>query len=112
MEIAENFEKISKGRQSLTEALAELDLAKKAFESSDQIKGRLERNSKEMNDIRTSMLQMMTISYFNSRMEELMSSFEKSMHLKFDEFSSLYFSQLNSKVSSEDLESQLNKRVG
>ena len=112
MDISEQIGSISKGRQSLTDALNQMEVVKQAFQRSEEVKQLLEKNDLQMHNLRSTMHQMVSMEYFTSRMSEYSEVIEKSIRHKFDEFSSYYFSQLMSKLSAEELEPHLNKKVG
>ena len=89
-----------------------MELVKQAFQRSEELKQALSKNDVEMHSLLSTMHQMVSMAHFNTRMSEYSDIIEKSIRQKFDEFSSYYFSQLTSKLSVEDLEPHLNKKVG
>ena len=112
MEISDKIGNIAKGKSSLTEALKQLDIAKQAFQQSEEVKELLGRNQIEMNNLKNSMNQMININYFKTRLDDLMLQIEANIRKKFDEFSTVYFGQLSAKISLDDIDAHLNKKVG
>jgi hypothetical protein len=112
MEFSEQIGNIPKGRLSISEALSQLDAVKQGFKATENIKQSLDRSQLEMSSIKNSITQMVSMSYFNTRLNEIFDKIDKSIQSKFDDFSSIYFSQLNSKISVENIETYLNKKVG
>ena len=111
MELPEQIGKISKGKSSLAEALKQLDVVKKAFVKTEEIKEKLTKHENEMNNMRVSMGQMIHTKHFAAKIEEITGQIERSLARKFEEFTSVYFSELSSKISEKNIEASLNKKV-
>lgn len=112
MEFSEEINHVSNSRLSLAEAVSQLEIAKQAFHKAEHIQSLLEKNQSEINGIKNTFSQLVHISIFNSRMDDILNTIEKSIRAKFDDFSSVYFSQLNAKISESELEGLLSKKVG
>ncbi|OMJ74843.1 hypothetical protein SteCoe_26146 [Stentor coeruleus] len=112
MEFSEEINHVSNSRLSLAEAVSQLEIAKQAFQKAEHIQSLLEKTQSEINGIKNTFNQLVHISIFNNRMDDMLNTIEKSIRARFDDFSSVYFSQLNAKISESQLEGFLNKKVG
>lgn len=112
MDSSHDLDLIPKARLSIVEAVNQLDIAKSAFKQSEKIQGLLETHSREMDSIRTSMSSFVTSAYLSSKLDDFSQAVQSMLKSKFESFSTVYCNQLDNKVSNEQLDSQLQKKVG
>lgn len=111
MDLSEDFSPVPKIRLSLAEAVNQLDIAKSAFKQSGKVQGLLETFSRDLDSMRTSMSSFVTTSYLSAKLEDFLKSVLNTLQLRFESFSSVYSNQLDSKVSLEQLDIHLQKKV-
>lgn len=111
MEFSEEIHNVSSSRLSLAEAMSQLQIAKQAFQKAENLHKLLEKNQNEVTNIRNTLSQLVHITVFNTRMDDQENIIDKVIKSKFEDFSSVFFSHLRVKVSKDDLETFLNKKV-
>ncbi|OMJ96173.1 hypothetical protein SteCoe_356 [Stentor coeruleus] len=111
MEFSEEISNVSSSRLSLAEAISQLQVAKQAFQKAENLHKLLEKNQIEVLNIRNTLSQLVHITVFNNRMDDQVNIIEKAVKSKFEDFSSVFFSHLHGKVSKDDLETFLAKKV-
>ena len=106
----EDIAMIYKGKLSLAEALKELEIVKKSFEISERIEARLSQQDTILIDLQSKGENFASYSYVNSRIEDAKSQMTKIIKDKFEELSVSYFTQLNEKISRNEIENFVSNR--
>jgi hypothetical protein len=110
-ELAKQISEVTKGKISLSEAIRELELSKEAFSHIHEISTQIKNHENLLTEMRSRFEHLVSVNYFNARIDEVSHVLDKSVKNRVDELSVSVLSQLNNKITSEDAESLFNKRV-
>ena len=109
--LARQIADVAKSKISLTEAIHELELSKEAFASISSLSSQIQQHNYSLQEVKSRLEYFVSSTYFNSKLEELAHTLDKSIKNRVDELSVSVLSKLNNKLTVEDAEILLNKRV-
>ena len=108
--VSDDISSIYKGKLSLAEALKDLDTVKKAFEISERIECRLSAQDEIINILQSRNDLYAPYTFVVSKLEEAKTSMAKLIKDKVEEFSAQYLTQLNEKLSRNEIEPFISNR--
>ena len=79
MEVPDEAFNVPKSRLSLAEAVSQLEIAKQAFTKTEAVHGLIEKHQIEVNNLKSTVAQLASISFLNSQMDEMMVKMEKTL---------------------------------
>ena len=112
MELSDELSKISNSKLSIADTVKQLEMVKSAFQKSDKIQANLDKVQQDLEVVRSASASFVSTSYLTLKFEEFSDAVDKMISQKFNDFSQIFCTQLDSKVSSESLTQYLQKKVG
>lgn len=110
-QIAGQLTSIKKSNLSLAEALREIDLAKQSFDKISSLESTLVHQNLVINELKIQMQQLVPMTLFNARLDEMHHVVEKAVKAKFEEISVQVYKLLNDKLSTSEAETLLKQKV-
>jgi peptidoglycan hydrolase CwlO-like protein len=112
MELSNEISKITSSKISIADAVNQLEMVKTAFQKSEKIEHQLEKYEQDLNHLRISCSSFITSSFLSLKLEDFLSTIEKLLSQKFNDFSQIFCNQLDQKVSNETFDHLLQTKVG